>query len=285
MTNPLLPDLGQRTYVMAILNLTLDSFSGDGLLQKAHPLEETLAQARRFVAEGADILALGAESTRPGARPVSAEMELEALLPVLPLLRQELPNVVISVDTYKASVAEACLQAGAQIINDVWAFQKDEEMAAVVAKHGATVVLMHNRSAHQTEATALGGRYVDVHYDNIVAEVSAGLSDAVHLAQIAGIADERILVDPGIGFGKTTAQNLQLLKHLARLRELGHPILLGISRKSFIGYTLDLPVDQRLEGSLAANAWGILHGADVVRVHDVLATVRLARMLDAIRAA
>lgn len=285
MLRDLLPNLGNQTYIMGILNLTADSFSGDGLLQQGKPLQAALAQAHRFAADGAHILDLGAESTRPGASPVSAQQELERLLPVLCALREELPDIILSVDTYKAAVAKEALRAGAHIINDVWGLRADPQMGAVVAAGGACLVLMHNRSNPQNAAIdiSLGGRYVEISYGDVTAEVAEGLLQSARIAQEAGISDEQLILDPGIGFGKTTAQNLRLLKELDRLKALGFPLLLGISRKSFIGYTLNLPPEDRLEGSLAANAYGILHGADILRVHDVRETVRLARMLDAIR--
>ena len=284
MKNRLLPQIGSRFYVMGILNLTTDSFSGDGLLQQTDPLEAALAQAKQFAADGADILDLGAESTRPGATPVSADEECKRLLPVLTRLKAELPNMLFSVDTYKASVAEAALQAGAQIVNDIWGFRADDQMGAVVARFGATAVLMHNgRTVVQTEInTTLGGRDVGVHYDDITREVADELQQSVEIAHAAGLQDDQIILDPGIGFGKGTEQNLRLLKQLDELKELGYPLLLGVSRKSFIGYKLNLPPEERLEGSLAANAYGMLHGADIVRVHDVRQTVRAARMLEAI---
>ena len=284
MKNRLLPQIGSRFYVMGILNLTTDSFSGDGLLQQTDPLEAALAQAKQFAADGADILDLGAESTRPGATPVSADEECARLLPVLTRLKAELPNMLFSVDTYKATVAEAALQVGAQIINDIWGLRADDRMGTVVAHFGATAVLMHNgRTVVQTEInTTLGGRDVGLHYDDITREVAAGLQQSVEIAHTAGLQDDQIILDPGIGFGKGTEQNLRLLKQLDQLKELGYPLLLGVSRKSFIGYKLNLPPEERLEGSLAANVYGMLHGADIVRVHDVRQTVRVARMLEAI---
>ncbi|MEA4812695.1 MAG: dihydropteroate synthase [Anaerolineaceae bacterium] len=284
MQSELFPLIGKKTYVMGILNLTQNSFSGDGLLKKEHPLSAALAQAEKFITDGADLLDLGAESTRPGAKEVSAQEELSVLLPVLSALKKAGVTIPISIDTYKSEVAEACLAQGARMINDVWGFKKDPAMAAVIARYQASAVLMHNvQKKIQTQKTELGGRYVGVQFKNILKTVKKGLSESIALAKAAGIADERLLIDPGIGFGKTTEHNLELLKKLDDLCDLGYPILLGISRKSFIGYTLDLPPEDRLEGSLAANAYGILHGAGIVRVHDVRQTVRLARMLDAIR--
>jgi dihydropteroate synthase len=284
MKSELFPEIGKKTYVMGIVNLTQDSFSGDGLLKTRNPLEAALRQIEGFLKEGVDVLDLGAESTRPGAVQVSAEEEIAQLVPALSALRKEGVSIPISIDTYKASVAKACLNEGAHIINDVWGFKKDPAMAATVAQHKATAVLMHNVVRKmETQKTELGGRYLKVQYKDIVQTVKKGLSECIALAKAAGIPDERILIDPGIGFGKTTEHNLELLNKQEELLSLGYPILLGVSRKSFIGYTLDLPPEDRLEGSLAANAYGILHGASIVRVHDVKATIRLARMLDAIR--
>ena len=285
MLRDILPNLGHQTYIMGILNLTPDSFSGDGLLQQADPLQAAIAQARGFVADGAHILDIGAESTRPGASPVPAEQEIERLLPVLAALREELPEAILSVDTYKANVAEESLRAGAHIINDVWGLRADPNMGAAVAASGASLVLMHNRSTPQNTQidVSLGGRYVDISYGDVSVEVAEGLLQSVQIAREAGVSGGQIILDPGIGFGKTTPQNMRLLKELDHLKALGFPLLLGISRKSFIGYTLNLPPEDRLEGSLAANAYGLLHGADILRVHDVRQTARLAKMLDAIR--
>lgn len=284
MKNQLLPELGKKTYIMGIINLTPDSFSGDGLLRERDMTRTALLQAQRFLQDGCDILDIGAESTRPGVAPVSADEELSRLLPVVGCLRQELPDAILSIDTYKAETARVCLAEGAHIINDVWGFRYDPQMAEVVAEAGATAVLMHNRTqGAEAVSGELGGRYEGVQYDDIITEVRDWLAESVSLAIEAGVSPDKIIIDPGIGFGKTIEQNLFLLKHIDALRELGLPILLGISRKGFIGHTLNLPQGERLEGSLAANAWGVLHGADILRVHDVRETVRLARMLDAIR--
>ena len=284
MRSDLFPDLDKKTYIMGIINLTPDSFSGDGLLNQAEVEDAALEQAFRFVKDGADVLDLGAESTRPGARKLDANEELERILPALSLIRKELPDTLISVDTYKSEIARACLGRGADIINDVWGFQYDPGMAAVVAEFDATAVLMHNReSGARAVSSDLGGRYEDVDYEDIVSEVRDWLVKSVEIARIAGVSDDKIILDPGIGFGKTIDQNLYLLKHLDALTALDFPILLGVSRKGFIGHTLNLSLGERLEGSLAANAWGIMMGASILRVHDVKETVRLARMLDAIR--
>jgi len=284
MKNQLLPELGKKTYIMGIINLTPDSFSGDGLLRERDYIRTALLQAEHFIQDGCDILDLGAESTRPGATPISAEDELNRLLPVVKSLREDMPNVILSIDTYKAETARACLEEGADIINDIWGFRYDPDMAGTVAIANATAILMHNRTqGAQAVNSELGGRYEGVKYDDIVTEVRDWLAEAVDLAVEAGVRPDKIILDPGIGFGKTIEQNLFLLKHIDMLRDLGFPILLGVSRKGFIGHTLNLPQGERLEGSLAANAWGVLHGADILRVHDVKETVRLARMLDAIR--
>lgn len=277
------PVWGERTYIMGILNITPDSFSGDGLLAKGG-LEAALEQAQRFVAAGADILDIGGESTRPGSQPVSAEEECERVLPVISAIRKAGLDVLISVDTYKASVAKAALDAGADWVNDVWGLRADPELAPLVAERNVPIILMHNRSnpANATLQEQLGGRYIGVAYDNLIEDVKSELMQSVEIARLAGIPDRNIILDPGIGFGKTVEQNLELLNRLDEIRILGFPILLGPSRKSFIGYTLNLPPDQRVEGTAAAVAIGIARGADIVRVHDVEIMVRVARMSDAI---
>jgi dihydropteroate synthase len=301
---------GTRTYVMGILNLTPDSFSGDGLLPSPLPpspppspamrrgrkgraadrveeegwVREALAQAIRFLAAGADILDVGGESTRPGSQPVEADEELRRLLPVIRAIQAEAPQALISVDTYKAAVAEQALQAGAGMLNDVWGLRADPQLASVATRFGAPVVLMHNRSkpANVEVRERLGAAYLGAEYGDLLGEVKAELLASVQIARAAGIPDEAIILDPGLGFGKTVAQNLELIDRLGELRGLGYPILIGPSRKSFIGYTLDLPPDQRLEGTAAAVAVAITRGADIVRVHDVEAMVRVARMTDAL---
>lgn len=276
---------GARTYVMGIVNVTPDSFSGDGLLWPEQDwLAAVVEQARRFAAAGADILDVGGESTRPGAMPLDAEGEAERVLPAITAIVRADIDALISVDTYKADVAEAALKAEAHWINDVWGLRADPHMAEVAARSGAPVVLMHNRSrpADAELNERLGGRYVDIEYTDLLADVRAELLESVFLARQAGVRDDRIILDPGIGFGKTVSQNLELLNRLDEIRALGYPILLGPSRKGFIGYTLNLPADQRVEGTAAAVAVGIVRGADIVRVHDVEEMVRVARMTDAI---
>ncbi len=276
---------GARTLVMGILNITPDSFSGDGLL--AAPAEGegvALSQARDFLAAGADILDVGGESTRPGAQTVSAEEEIARVVPVIRVIRAEFPETLISIDTYKAGVAEAAFEAGADILNDVWGLRADPDLGPVAARYGAPVILMHNRSnpASIEVRGRLGNAYIGPEYEDLLEDVKRELLDSVRLARQAGVPDERIILDPGIGFGKTVEQNLELINRLDEIRALGFPVLLGPSRKSFIGFTLNLPPDQRLEGTAAAVAIGIARGADIVRVHDVLQMVRIARMTDAI---
>ncbi len=275
---------GTRTFVMGILNVTPDSFSGDGLMSTIDVTTAALLQARQFVEAGADILDVGGESTRPGAQPVSAEEEIRRVIPVIQALVTAKLNAIISVDTSKASVAQAALNAGAQWINDVWGLRADPNMAGTAARAGVAVVLMHNRSkpADAELQQRLGGRYTGVKYTHLIEEVKTELLESVALAQAAGIPDEAIILDPGIGFGKTVEQSLELIDRLDDIRSLGYPVLLGPSRKSFIGYTLNLPPNQRIEGTAAAVAIGIARGADIVRVHDVAGMVRVARMSDAI---
>ena len=277
-------DWKAKTYVMGIINVTADSFSGDGLLNQADYVRAAVTQARQFVADGADMLDVGAESTRPGASPVSAAAEMERVVPVIEALAAENFGLPISIDTYKASVAEAALQAGAGWINDVWSLHADPLMPGLAARTNAPLVLMHNRSqpANAELQQSLGGRYVGVQYHDLVEDVKAELLESVNLARQAGVSDDRIILDPGIGFGKTTGQTLELIDRLDQICALGFPVLLGPSRKSFIGYTLNLPPDERLEGTAAAVSVGITRGASIVRVHDVKMMVRVAAMTDAI---
>jgi len=284
-------DWGARTYVMGILNITPDSFSGDGLFPPPGPPRErggnqrgALDQARSFLASGADILDVGGESTRPGSEPVDAEAEMERVIPVIAALAREFPDALISIDTYKAAVAEEALKAGAHIVNDVWALRADPALAGVAAVHNAPVILMHNRSNPATVEVReqLGNAYIGAEYDDLLEDVKRELMDSVRLAQQAGIGDDRIILDPGIGFGKTVDHNLELIRRLDEIRALGYPVLLGPSRKSFIGFTLDLPADQRVEGTAATISVGITRGADIIRVHDVEHMIRIAKMTDAI---
>jgi len=275
---------GSRTYIMGILNITPDSFSGDGLLNTGDLLQAARRQALEFVSAGADILDIGGESTRPGAQPVSRDEEMSRVLPVIEMLAGLELDVILSVDTYKSEVAEAALRAGAHWINDVWGLRADPRMAEVAARFKTGLILMHNRSkpSNAQLQERLGGRYVGMEYDNLIEDIRRELMESVHLARQGGVADEQIILDPGIGFGKTVEQNLEILRRLDEFKQLGFPLLLGVSRKSFIGYTLNLPPDQRLEGTLAACVIGIQRGADILRVHDVQPIVRAARMADAI---
>jgi dihydropteroate synthase len=273
---------------MGILNITPDSFSGDGLYQNnefdiTSLVDKTLVQAGEFVAAGVDILDVGGESTRPGANLVEIETELKRVVPVVQAISREF-DVPISIDTYKHQVARAALEAGAELVNDVWGLNADPEMAPTIAKNMAPVIIMHNRSswAHADIKESLGGRYIGIPYDDLLEDIKRELMESVDLAHSAGIPDEKIILDPGIGFGKTVEQNLELINLLPAIRDLGYPLLYGPSRKSFIGYTLDLPPEQRLAGTAAAVAVGIVRGADIIRVHDVKFMQQVAQMTDAI---
>ena len=259
---------GERTFVMGILNVTPDSFSGDGLISARDPVAAALDQARRMVDEGADLLDIGGESTRPGHAPVEAAEEIGRVIPVIAAVRQALPDVPLSIDTTKAVVAEAALAAGANLLNDVWGVGPDAGMAELAANARVPLIVMHNKE--------------EARYDDVVSEVVDGLRAALQRAERAGVPPEHLIVDPGIGFGKTADHNITLLNHLDALTALGRPILLGTSRKSTLGRILDLPPDQRLEGTLATTALGVAAGVDIVRVHDVRANVRAARVADAI---
>ena len=274
---------GERTYLMGVINVTPDSFSGDGLLSRNNWVEAAVAQAQEQVAAGADILDVGGESTRPGSTPVPLDEELRRVLPVVAALAKAV-TVPISIDTSKAEVARQAIAAGATIINDVWGLKLDPAMASVAAETGAALVLMHNRSRPKdaVQEAGLGGRYVGIHYDDLLGDIIHELRESLALALDAGVATERIIVDPGIGFGKTVEQNLELIDRLSELQSLGYPILVGPSRKAFTGYGLKLPPDQRLEGTAAAVTLSIDRGADIVRVHDVAAMRRVAVLADAI---
>jgi dihydropteroate synthase/2-amino-4-hydroxy-6-hydroxymethyldihydropteridine diphosphokinase len=274
---------GGRTYVMGILNVTPDSFSGDGLMKREDRVAAAVAQAEQFVAEGADIIDIGGESSRPGSVPISAEQEMERILPVIQAVRRAVA-VPISVDSYRAEVAAAALDNGADWLNDIWGLRMDRTLGQLAAARGCPLILMHNRSQPKdvTQEERLGGRYVGVEYSDLITDIIAELQESVDLALNAGVKPEQIIIDPGIGFGKTVAQNLQLIRELDQFKALGYPILLGSSRKSFIGYTLDLPPEERLEGTAATIAIGIDRGADIIRVHDVKAMSRVARMTDSL---
>jgi dihydropteroate synthase len=275
---------GNKTYLMGILNLTPDSFSGDSILQEEDPVRFAVSQAWKFVQDGADILDIGAESSRPGSHPISAEIELERLLPIVKAIKQEKMPAVLSIDTYKSKVAQACLDLGADWINDIWGLQKDPDLAKVVARYHAPVILMHNRSksAAVEKSANVGSSYLASDNENFFEELLLELKYLAENAAASGIDSESIILDPGIGFGKTVSQNLQIINHLDRIKTLGYPVLIGPSRKSFIGRVLNLPVDERIEGTAASIAIGIIRGADIVRVHDVNHMARTSAMVDAI---
>jgi dihydropteroate synthase len=277
-------DWGARTYVMGILNVTPDSFSGDGLMTGGRLIEQALQQAEHFLRHHADILDVGGESTRPGSQPVTLAEELERVIPVVQALHEQFPEALISIDTYKARVAEAAFKAGVHMLNDVWALRADPELASVAKAFNAPVILMHNRSnpASVEVRAQLGNAYIGSAYENLMEDVKRELLASVDIAKKAGVEDRHIILDPGIGFGKTREHNLELINRLDEIRALGFPVLLGPSRKSFIGFTLDLPPHQRIEGTAATVSVGITRGADIIRVHDVKEMARVAKMTDAI---
>lgn len=279
---------GTRTFIMGIVNVTPDSFSGDGVMTSGAKgaddwIARAVEQAQDFVRDGADMLDVGGESTRPGGSPVPASDEVARVVPVIRAIRAALPEVAISVDTFKAVTADAAIEAGADIVNDVWGLAADPGLAAVCARRKCGVILMHNRSTPQDQdlRARLGGRFASAGYKDLIPDVTRDLRDIAQTALAAGIQRGNIVLDPGIGFGKDTEQNRQLVNRIDAFKALGFPILSGPSRKSFIGYTLDLPPEERLEGTAAAVALSITRGADIVRVHDVRAMTRVARMTDA----
>lgn len=253
-------------------------------MTQAKILDTAIDQARRFKEAGADILDVGGESTRPGSSPVSEAEELDRVVPVIQAIAHAGFGLPISVDTYKANVARAALTAGATWINDVWGLKADDQMARIAKEQRTPLILMHNRSQPVEPALAqrLSSFPLGTEYDDLIEDIKSELGDSIHLAHQAGIPDDQIILDPGIGFGKTVEQNIEIIARLDEFRSMGYPILLGPSRKSFIGKTLDLPPDQRLAGTLAAVGVAIQHGADIIRVHDVLETVRFSRMFDAL---
>ena len=265
------PQQGEEALVMGIINLSPDSFYGES---RCKTVEQALSTAERMLEEGADILDIGAESSRPGSVPISVQEELDRLLPVLIKL-VEVSNIPISVDTYKQMVAHEVLQAGASIINDITGLQQSEEMAQTISRFHAGVILMHMQGSPGTMQDR-------PQYDDVVSEVFDYLQQSIAIAVSAGINPEKIAIDPGIGFGKTDAHNLLILKNLNRLQELSKPVLLGISRKSLIGNILNAPVEERLEGSLAATVFGLTQGVSIIRTHDVRATSRAVKVAEAI---
>jgi len=256
---------GSRTYIMGILNVTPDSFTDGG---NFNDLDRALFHAREMVEQGADIIDVGGESTRPGYQRISDQEEIERIAPVLEALIKEI-NVPISVDTYKSGVAKAALEIGVDIINDIWGCLDDPEIAKVAAEYNAPLILMHNKH--------------DTNYDSLMDEILASLRKSIAIAKEGGVPDQNIIIDPGIGFGKDLAQNIETMRHLEEFRTLGYPVLLGTSRKSIVGKTLDLPTNERVEGTAATVTLGIAKGAaDIIRIHDVKEMVRVARMTDAL---
>ncbi len=254
---------GERTYLMGIVNVSPDSFSGDGLSS----LDSAISQAMHFIHLGADIIDIGGESTRPDAQPVSEEDEKARVVPVIEELSRR-TSLPISVDTYKETVARAAVKAGAGLINDVWGLKKSPNLAEIAAAAKIPIIITSNQRGEACR--------------DIMPAVISDLEDKIRLAENSGVKPENIIIDPGIGFGKTAEQNLEIIRRLAELKSLGKPLLLGTSRKSFIGRVLDLPENQRCEGTAATVAIGIANGADIVRVHDVEQMLRICRMSDAI---
>ena len=253
-----------HTYVMGILNVTPDSFSDGG---RYDSVNEALKRARQMILEGVDLIDIGGESTRPGYEPISDEEEIERIVPVIEAIKRHM-DIPVSVDTYKSAVAKAAIEAGADMVNDIWGLKHDSEMAKVIAETGVACCLMHNRKTTD--------------YKDFMTDCLEDLKESIAIAKAAGIEDDNIIIDPGVGFAKTYEQNLQVLKHLDQFKALGYPVLLGASRKSVIGLTLDLPTDERLEGTLATTVMAVMAGASFVRVHDIEANSRAIAMTEAI---
>lgn len=257
-------DVEHETYVMGILNVTPDSFSDGG---KYNGMDQALKHAHQMVEEGADIIDVGGESTRPGHIQITDEEEIARVTPVIEKLKEEF-DVPVSIDTYKSKVAEAAVQAGADLVNDIWGLKYDEKIADVIARHNVACCLMHNRD--------------NTEYQNFLDDFMEDMRECVRLAKAAGIADDKIILDPGVGFGKTYEMNLEIIDKMEVMQKLGYPILLGTSRKSVIGLTLDLPVDQREEGTLVTTVYGVQKGSAFVRVHDVKKNKRAIQMTKAL---
>lgn len=266
---------GERTYVMGIVNVSPDSFSGDGV----GDIETAVAQARRFVEDGADILDIGGESTRPGSSQIALEEEIKRVVPVIERLVHK-TAVPISIDTYKYEVAKQALAAGAAILNDQWGLNKEPRLAELAAKRNAPIILMSNQ--RDKGGFDVGAGRDTAYYDDVMAEVISSLRQSVNIALKAGVSGENIIIDPGIGFGKTWQQDIEIIRRLRELKAWELPVLIGTSRKSLIKMVLNLPADQRVEGTAATVAISIANGADIVRVHDVKQMVRVCRMADAI---
>ena len=257
-------NLGERTYVMGILNVTPDSFSDGG---KFNEVELALKHAEELIRDGADIIDIGGESTRPNFSPVGVEEEINRVVPIIKAIKEKF-DIIISIDTYKAKTAEEAIKAGADIINDVWGFKKDKDMAKVAAKYDVPCILMHNREGKP--------------YTNLINDIIMDLAESIDIALEAGVKRENIILDPGIGFAKNYEENLIVMNNLEKIKNLGLPVLLGTSRKSMIGLTLDLPVTERVEGTVATTVMGIMKGCEFIRVHDVLENKRACVMTDRI---
>lgn len=257
-------DTANRTYIMGILNVTPDSFSDGG---KYNQLDAALRHTEEMIRDGADIIDIGGESTRPGHTVITEEEEISRVTPVIEAVKNRF-DTPVSIDTYKGGVAEAALQAGADLVNDIWGFKHDQKVAELTAKYNAACCLMHNRH----EAV----------YENFLEDMVKDMEECVRIAKNAGVADNKIILDPGVGFGKTYENNLEAIHHVEVLHQLGFPILLGTSRKSVIGLTLDLPSDQRVEGTVATSVIGVMKGCAFVRVHDIKENYRAIRMTEAI---
>ena len=257
-------DTEHHTAVMAILNVTPDSFSDGGSYKNMDDIRRRVSQ---MIEEGAEIIDIGGESTRPGHIQISDEEEICRVAPVVACLKKEF-DIPLSVDTYKSAVAEAAIQAGCDLINDIWGLQYDEKMAGLIADAGVSCCLMHNKD--------------NTEYNNFIVDMLAETQECVNIAKRAGIADDKIILDPGVGFGKTYEMNLMTMDNLELFRKLGYPVLLGTSRKSMIGLALDLPVDQRVEGTLATSVIGVMKGCAFVRVHDIKENKRVIQMTEAI---
>lgn len=257
-------DTENNTYIMGILNVTPDSFSDGGKFNK---LDSALFQAEKMILEGADILDIGGESTRPGYTQITDIEEIERTAPIIEQLKSRF-DIPVSIDTYKSSVANAALQAGTDMVNDIWGLKYDSKMADIVARHGAACCLMHNRQKAQ--------------YNDFLTDVLSDMKECIDIALGAGISKDKIILDPGVGFGKTYEMNLEVIREVHRLKEIGYPVLLGTSRKSVIGLTLDLPANERVEGTLATTIYGMMNGCSFVRVHDIKENKRVIQMMKAI---
>ena len=257
-------DVEHRTYIMGILNVTPDSFSDGG---KFNQIDAALSHAEEMIRDGADIIDIGGESTRPGHTVISDEEEISRVAPVIEALKRRF-DIPVSIDTYKGNVTEAALKAGADLVNDIWGFKFDHRVAELTAQYGVACCLMHNRTKPV--------------YQDYLNDVVADLRECVRIAKDAGVSDDKIILDPGVGFGKTYQMNLEIINHVEMLHSLGFPILLGTSRKSVIGQTLNLPTDQRVEGTLATTVVGVMKGCAFVRVHDIKENKRVIQMTEAI---